>query len=69
MKHIYCIYCGNKIDISTLEKQQAVQIMIDLMIKNKRIKNTDYDILSLFNACIECCKYPDYHTDYRINED
>ena len=69
MKHIYCKHCGNEINISTPEKQVVTHIMIDLMIENTHIKNIDYDIQSLFNACIECCDYPDYHTDYRFNED
>ena len=69
MNHIYCRHCGNEIDISIKEKQRAIHIMVNLMIKNKHVENIDYDIISLFNACIECCDYPDYHTDYRFDED
>ena len=69
MNNIYCRHCGHNIDVSDKEKQKAINIMIVLMIENKVIMNMDYDITSLFNACIECCDYPDYQTGYRINED
>lgn len=62
MNDFYCMQCGNVILIDKT-KEQSINTMLQLMINNTHIENIDYDKVSVLNACIECCDYPDYKSE------